>query len=395
MIPRESVPHNMASVRLDGLVKRFDSPEGTIVANDNIDLTVKDGEFIVIVGPSGSGKSTTLRCIAGLEDPSEGTLYIGEEDVTDLAPRERDLAMVFQNYALYPHKTVEGNMRYGLEKSGDLTRKEMDERVREFAEMMEIEETLEKRPDQLSGGQKQRVALGRAIIREPRLFLFDEPLANLDASLRKTMRTEIDELQSEVGITSVYVTHNQEEAMSIADDIAIMRDGQLQQVAPPSQIFNEPINLFVAQFVGSPQMNLYDAFVSEQDDAYRVNSEIAEFDVPKALVDGDGDVENVIVGLRPQDLYRASIHRTDGPAVDSEIRVVEPLGTEAILYGDAGGTEITAKVGQFHDVAAGNELSLTIAPEHIYLFEAETERLIKGRLDVERISGDAADEIEA
>ena len=383
----------MTSLELHEVTKVFG--DDTVAVKD-LSLSVGDGNFLVLLGPSGCGKTTTLRMIGGLETPTEGTISFDDLVVNDVKARNRDVAMVFQDFALYPHMTVSENLGFGLRRSDtDLSDDEIMERIEEVATMLEMEELLDNKPAMLSGGQKQRVALGRAIIREPRLFLFDEPLANLDASLRKTMRTEIDELQSEVGITSVYVTHNQEEAMSIADDIAIMRDGQLQQVAPPSQIFNEPINLFVAQFVGSPQMNLYDAFVSEQDDAYRVNSEIAEFDVPKALVDGDGDVENVIVGLRPQDLYRASIHRTDGPAVDSEIRVVEPLGTEAILYGDAGGTEITAKVGQFHDVAAGNELSLTIAPEHIYLFEAETERLIKGRLDVERISGDAADEIEA
>ncbi len=365
----------MASVRLDGLVKRFDSPEGTIVANDNIDLTVEDGEFLVIVGPSGSGKSTALRCVAGLEGPSEGTIYIGDEDVTDLAPRERDLAMVFQNYALYPHKTVEGNMRYGLEKSGDLSGEEMDGRVREFAEMMEIEETLEKQPDQLSGGQKQRVALGRALVQEPDVFLMDEPLSNLDAKLRIQMRTEFQRLHRELGITTIYVTHDQEEAMTMGDRIVVMDGGEIQQVAEPANIYDRPTNYFVAQFIGEITMNF--AHVAIEGDTVTSDEFGFQFSLDDAVEDGE-----YLLGIRPEDVELVDPEDGTGTAT---VDVTEPTGSEAVVYlTDSQDTQVAVDeesefavvVDRTNLPAEDSEIGFRIPEDRIHLFDPETEEAV-------------------
>jgi len=387
----------MTHLKLDGVTKIFGDPskDGIVAVND-LDIDVPDGDFLVLLGPSGCGKTTTLRMIGGLEEPTEGEVRFDGTVVNDVKARNRDIAMVFQDFALYPHMTVRENLGFGLRREdNDMTGEEIDDRIVETAEMLEIEELLNNKPAQLSGGQKQRVALGRAIIREPRLFLFDEPLANLDAQLRKTMRTEIDELQSEVGITSAYVTHNQEEAMTIADKIAVLDAGELQQLGSPDQVFNEPANLFVAQFVGSPDMNLFDATLSERPDAFRVEMDESSFDIPKRLVDADVTTDEVLVGFRPQDFYQTRRRTLDGPEFDTRIRVVEPVGTEAVVHGDSATGDLTAKVGGFHDISSGESLSLTIAPEHVYLFDARTEELLKGRLVAERADGQtAADEVE-
>jgi multiple sugar transport system ATP-binding protein len=388
----------MTHLELDSVTKVFGDPskDGVVAVND-LNIDVADGEFLVLLGPSGCGKTTTLRMIGGLEDPTEGEVRFDGTVVNDVKARNRDVAMVFQDFALYPHMTVRENLGFGLKREDNgMSSEEIDSRVTEVAEMLEIEELLNNKPSQLSGGQKQRVALGRAIIREPRLFLFDEPLANLDAKLRKTMRTEIDELQSEVGITSAYVTHNQEEAMTIADKIAILNDGQLQQLGTPDQVFNEPANLFVAQFVGSPDMNLFDASLHEDGDAYRVEMDTLSFDVPKSLVETELSTEDVLVGFRPQDLYQARNRAIDGPELDTDVRVVEPVGTEAIVHTTSDLGDVTAKVGKFHSIEPNDRLSLTIAPEHVYLFDRESEALLKGRLVSER--GDtepSADSVEA
>jgi len=388
----------MTHLELDGVTKIFGDPskDGIVAVND-LDIDVPDGDFLVLLGPSGCGKTTTLRMIGGLEEPTEGEVRFDGTVVNDVKARNRDIAMVFQDFALYPHMTVRENLGFGLRREdNDMTDEEIDDRIVETAEMLEIEELLNNKPAQLSGGQKQRVALGRAIIREPRLFLFDEPLANLDAQLRKTMRTEIDELQSEVGITSAYVTHNQEEAMTIADKIAVLDAGELQQLGSPDQVFNEPANLFVAQFVGSPDMNLFDGTLSERPDAFRVEMDGSSFDIPKRLVDADITTDEVLVGFRPQDFYQTRRRALDGPEFDTQVRVVEPVGTEAVVHGDSAPGDLTAKVGGFHDLSSGETLSLTIAPEHVYLFDAQTEELLKGRLVAERADGQAtADEVEA
>ncbi|PSQ15142.1 sugar ABC transporter ATP-binding protein [Halobacteriales archaeon QS_8_69_26] len=376
----------MTTLELDGVTKTFGAPDaGGVVAVDDVSLTVDDGEFLVLLGPSGCGKTTTLRMIGGLETPTEGVISFDGTEVNEVKARNRDVAMVFQNFALYPHMNVSQNLGFGLRRENeDRSSEEIIDRIEAVAEMLEIEGLLDNTPAALSGGQKQRVALGRAIIREPRLFLFDEPLANLDASLRKTMRTEIDELQSEVGITSVYVTHNQEEAMSIGDKIAVMNDGRLQQLGTPSEVFNEPSNQFVAQFVGSPDMNLYEGTLTENGDVYRVNVGITEFDLPSGLVQAGDDVLDVVVGFRPQDLFQSRTRQTGGPKIEADLRVVEPLGTEAILYGETEGRAIRATDTQFHDLDEDQSVTLSIAPEHIYLFDANTEELLKGRLMTER-----------
>ncbi|MFB6268394.1 MAG: ABC transporter ATP-binding protein [Halobacterium sp.] len=389
----------MTRLVLDGVTKRFDSPGGEIVAVNDVSLEVEDGEFLVLLGPSGCGKTTTLRMIGGLEDPSEGDVLFDGTRVNDVKARNRDVAMVFQDFALYPHMTIERNLGFGLERgSEEFTDDEIERKVTEVAEMLGITDLLDKKPGSLSGGQKQRVALGRAIVREPELFLFDEPLANLDAQLRKTMRTEIDELQSEMGITSAYVTHNQEEAMTIADKIAILNDGKLQQVAPPSEIFNEPVNLFVAQFVGSPNMNVFDGTLTDDGDSYRVDIGGGSFSLDAELVD-DTDATDVTVGFRPQDLFRASSSARreghDGPRIEAEVSVVEPLGTDAIVHADAQTGDVTATVTQFHEVGEGDSVEFTIDPRHVYLFETDTERLVKGRMETETGDADAASGVEA
>jgi multiple sugar transport system ATP-binding protein len=376
----------MTHLELDSITKVFGDPDKDgVVAVDDLNIDVPDGDFLVLLGPSGCGKTTTLRMIGGLEEPTEGEIRFDGTVVNDVKARNRDVAMVFQDFALYPHMTVRENLGFGLRREDNgMTDADINERVREVAEMLEIEMLLNNKPAQLSGGQKQRVALGRAIIREPRLFLFDEPLANLDAKLRKTMRTEIDELQSEVGITSAYVTHNQEEAMTMADRIAVLDGGQLQQLGTPDQVFNEPANLFVAQFVGSPNMNLFDATLDERGDAYRLSMESGTFDIPKRLVDTEIETDEVLVGFRPQDLFRARANAGDGPEFDAEIRVVEPVGTEAVVHGRSSLGDVTATITDFHSLSSGDQLSLTIAPEHVYLFDARTEELLKGRLVAER-----------
>ncbi|WP_254533311.1 ABC transporter ATP-binding protein [Natrinema gelatinilyticum] len=387
----------MTHLELNSVTKTFGDPnKDGVVAVNNLTIDVADGEFLVLLGPSGCGKTTTLRMIGGLEEPTEGEVKFDGTVVNDVKARNRDIAMVFQDFALYPHMTVRENLAFGLRREDNgMTDDDIEEHVVETAEMLEIEDLLNNKPAQLSGGQKQRVALGRAIIREPRLFLFDEPLANLDAQLRKTMRTEIDELQSKVGITSAYVTHNQEEAMTIADKIAVLNAGELQQLGAPDQVFNEPANLFVAQFVGSPNMNLFEATIGETEDSFRVELDGSSFDLPKRLVDAEITTDEVLVGFRPQDFYQTRRRALDGPELDTEVRVVEPVGTEAIVHGDSAPGDVTAKIGGFHDLSSGKQLSLTIAPEHVYLFDARTEELLKGRLVAERADDEAsASEVE-
>jgi len=376
----------MTTLEIDDVKKIFgETGINGVLAVDDVSLEVQDGDFLVLLGPSGCGKTTTLRMIAGLERPTDGEIRFDGTIVNDVKARNRDIAMVFQDFALYPHMTIRRNLGFGLEREdNDLSSDEIAAEVEEVARMLGIPELLDDHPAELSGGQKQRVALGRAIAREPRLFLFDEPLANLDAQLRKTMRTEIDELQSRVGITSVYVTHNQEEAMTIADKIAILDDGKLQQHGTPDEVFNEPANLFVAQFVGSPNMNTYTATLTAKSGTYRIETDDVTFEIPRELVDTDIEREGVIVGFRPQDLYQTRHRTTEGPDIETDVRMVEPLGTEAIVHAETASDDITTKLRDFHDISSGQELTLTIAPEHVYLFDASSGELLKGRLMTER-----------
>lgn len=388
----------MTQLELSDVTKRFSGPDGEIVAVNDLSISVDDGELLVLLGPSGCGKTTTLRMIGGLEAPTEGDVTFDGVRVNDVKARNRDVAMVFQDFALYPHMSVRENLAFGLRReNNDLSDDEIDEKVDEVAEMLEIGDLLGKKPADLSGGQKQRVALGRAIVREPRLFLFDEPLANLDAQLRKTMRTEIDELQSRMGITSAYVTHNQEEAMTIADKIAVLNDGELQQLDTPSNVFNRPNNLFVAQFVGSPNMNLFEATMTRDDDGdYVIEMGQGSFEMPASMLPEALDDGAVTVGFRPDDLTRLATVRRDlgGPTIDTDVRVIEPLGTEAIVHTGTVAGDLTAKVDRFHEISEGESVEFTIAPEHIYLFDAETGRLLKGRSAEQTDDASTTDEVE-
>jgi len=376
----------MASVELRDLRKEYD--RGTIVAVDDLDIEINDGEFITVVGPSGCGKTTTLRMVAGLERPTSGSIVIGDEDVTDLHAKNRDIAMVFQNYALYPHKTVKANMEFGLRMSTDLSAEERNEKVQWAAEMMGIEDLLEDKPDELSGGQKQRVALGRAIVRDPEVFLFDEPLSNLDAKLRKTMRTEVQRLQDELGVTSIYVTHDQEEAMTMGDRILILRDGKKQQVGEPEEVYNDPINEFVGGFIGSPSMNFVDVVVEQTDSGMVLvgADEDFRYHLSPDVVDRFGVLESggeYVMGIRPEDVFPAE--GTERDTVTAVVEVVEPIGSDNYVYLDLSGeldTGISAEQGEEIDFIARTEASfapetgetveVVFSDEDVHLFDPET-----------------------
>ncbi|HEX6753894.1 MAG TPA: sn-glycerol-3-phosphate ABC transporter ATP-binding protein UgpC [Solirubrobacterales bacterium] len=315
----------MAEIVLDGVSKVF--PDGYEAVKD-IDLEIGDGEFMILVGPSGCGKSTALRMIAGLEDISKGEVRIGGEAVNERAPKDRDIAMVFQNYALYPHMTVRENMGFALKLAG-AERSEIDRKVKEAAEILDLEQHLDRRPANLSGGQRQRVAMGRAIVRDPKAFLLDEPLSNLDAKLRVQMRTQLAQLQSRLGTTTLYVTHDQTEAMTLGDRVAVMRAGELQQVGTPAELYDDPRNLFVAGFIGSPAMNFMPAEVSDG----RVKLPIGEVGAGEAARSHEGPV---VVGLRPESFEDASIVGDDakgrGAVFEAEIDLVESLGSDLFAY---------------------------------------------------------------
>ncbi len=357
----------MATVTLDNLRKEYD--KGSIIAVDDVSLRVEDGEFVTVVGPSGCGKSTTLRMIAGLEQPTAGRITIGGEDVTDVHARRRDVAMVFQNYALYPHKTVEQNMAFGLRMSTDLSREQREATVHETATMMGIEELLDDRPSELSGGQKQRVALGRAIVREPDVFLFDEPLSNLDAKLRTTMRTEIQRLQEELDITAIYVTHDQEEAMTMGDRLAILNGGNLQQTGAPTDVYEHPKNEFVAGFVGSPSMNVLDVNVEHRENAVTLtNADGFEYTLTgeraQRLSSAVGDT--VRLGVRPED-----ITVVDGTGIETAVEVIEPVGSDNYLYLDLPG-EFIARVDSDTEPTTGDVVRVSFEETDLHLFDPES-----------------------
>ncbi|WP_324664481.1 ABC transporter ATP-binding protein [Haloarcula sediminis] len=372
----------MAELTLNDVTKIYDDAEGTETAVEEVSVTVEDGEFLVLVGPSGCGKSTTLRMIAGLETVTDGTIEIGDREVQHLAPSERDVAMVFQSYALYKRMTARQNMGYGLKHSTDMSGDERDRRVREGAELLGIEELLDDKPEAMSGGQKQRVALGRAIVRDPDVFLLDEPLSNLDAKLRSHMRTEIQRIQSELGVTAVYVTHDQTEAMTMADRIAIMNDGVIQQVDPPEVAYDHPNNEFVGAFLGSPSMNVFDAVAREDANGYAIDVDGATLGrIPHEAVEDDLAGKPVRFGVRPEDLHldEAPDDATDTCRFAATVTVTEYQGNDNFVYLDVGDRSLTARVppGVYPD--SGDEVTVSVAAKDVFLFERETTTAIKTR----------------
>jgi multiple sugar transport system ATP-binding protein len=355
----------MAGVTLSGVTKRF----GQVVAVDTVDLEILDGEFMVLVGPSGCGKSTVLRMIAGLEELSDGTVEIAGRVVNDVAPKNRDIAMVFQSYALYPHMTVRENLEFGL-RIRHTPREEMESRVRDAAQILGIGELLERRPRELSGGQRQRVALGRAIVRMPSLFLFDEPLSNLDAKLRVQMRAELSKLHKRLGTTVVYVTHDQVEAMTMGDRIAVLEAGRMQQVGPPLEVYERPANAFVAGFIGTPPMNLLEARVS--DDGARLVGDGFDLPVP-AVHRGQAAGEAVVLGIRPENLYLSPEQaRGETAPLTLTIEIVETLGHDAIAHGRVGAELVSASLDPHFTAEPGETVELAVELDSVHLFDAET-----------------------
>ncbi|HEV2559473.1 MAG TPA: sn-glycerol-3-phosphate import ATP-binding protein UgpC [Microvirga sp.] len=351
----------MANVTLQGVRKVY---TGNVEAVKGVSLDIEDGSFCVLVGPSGCGKSTLLRMVAGLETISGGTVAIGNRTVNEIEPADRDIAMVFQNYALYPHMSVYDNMAYGL-RNRRTPKDEIDKRVREAARILAIEPFLDRKPRALSGGQRQRVAMGRAIVRKPQVFLFDEPLSNLDAKLRVQMRVEIKRLQRSLGVTSIYVTHDQVEAMTLSDKLVVMNAGQIEQVGTPAEVYRRPQTRYVATFIGSPPMNILPGEV-EGDGAVRVgNGRLAVADMRAGLASGSA----IDVGLRPEDLR---VGPAGSGAVDLAVDFVEELGATQLFHGKIGGAEFVVQAPTGQIAADARALSLSIDPANVHLFDRET-----------------------
>jgi len=356
----------LAKVILRNITKRF----GNVVAINKLNLDVADKEFLVLLGPSGCGKTTALRCIAGLESPEEGDIYIGDRRVNDLNPKERDVAMVFQSYALYPHMTVFSNLAFPLENM-KLPKEEIANSVRKVAELLQIDTLLERKPKQLSGGQQQRVALGRAIVREPKVFLMDEPLSNLDAKLRIYMRAELKKLQEELGVTTIYVTHDQVEAMTMGNRIAILKDGYLQQFDPPGKVYSQPSNQFVAGFVGSPPTNFFDCVVTENS---VLDAKEFKYPLPKGIAEAAEarTSDEVILGIRPQDIQVYTDAKAKGGLIKANLYTTEPLGDVLILDLKIGKYLAKAVVSPDFNVKDVDELWITFSEDKTYLFDKKT-----------------------
>ncbi len=376
----------MASVTLKNIYKKY---PGNVVAVTDFNIQIKDKEFIILVGPSGCGKSTTLRMIAGLEEISDGELYIGERLVNDIAPKDRDIAMVFQNYALYPHMTVFENMAFGL-KLRKVPKDQIAKKVEEAARILDIAHLLDRKPKALSGGQRQRVALGRAIVREPQVFLLDEPLSNLDAKLRAQMRTEISKLHKKLGTTFIYVTHDQTEAMTMGDRIVVMKDGFIQQIDTPTNLYNNPVNQFVAGFIGSPQMNFIDSKLLKKDGKYLVEfgSEDTKttrgvkytVEVPEAKADAevlDPMVgKEVVLGIRPECIHDEEMFLSTAKTgvIDTTVEVTEMMGAETYLYINCEGIPLTARVSPRSTARPQDKIKVALDPNRIHIFDKETEK---------------------
>ncbi|MCU1546376.1 MAG: sugar transporter ATP-binding protein [Homoserinimonas sp.] len=354
----------MASVTFDKATRIY--PGSSRPAVDAIDLEVADGEFLVLVGPSGCGKSTTLRMLAGLEEVNDGHIRIGDRDVTDVPPKDRDIAMVFQNYALYPHMTVAENMGFALKIAG-INKEERATRVLEAAKLLDLEDYLGRKPKALSGGQRQRVAMGRAIVRQPQVFLMDEPLSNLDAKLRVQTRTQIASLQRRLGVTTVYVTHDQTEALTMGDRIAVLKDGVLQQVGTPRDLYEEPVNVFVAGFIGSPAMNLFHADIVDGGLAF--GTAVAAVD---RSVLGETKAKGATIGVRPEDIVVSA----SGEGLPVEVDVVEELGADGYLYGhttiEGNRVDVVARVDGRSHPNAGDRVFILPEPHHIHVFDSES-----------------------
>jgi multiple sugar transport system ATP-binding protein len=358
----------MATVTFDRVTKRY----GDVIAVNGLDLQIRDGEFMVLVGPSGCGKTTSLRMIAGLEDISEGTLKIGDRVVNDVAPKDRDIAMVFQSYALYPHMSVFDNLAFGL-KLRKIPKADIDRRVKEAAGILHLENLLDRKPKALSGGQRQRVALGRAIVREPAVFLMDEPLSNLDAKLRVQTRAELLRIHARLGTTTVYVTHDQVEAMTMGQRIAVMSEAILQQVGTPQELYDAPTNRFVAGFIGSPSMNFLDVTVRGTGPSASLEGPGVSIPVPSRFIELVGDGGNLVLGIRPEHLQLD----TNGTAVGriaARADVVEFLGNEELVHLDVSGSDMVAVLPAEARVRQGDALELRARTDRVYLFEPTTTR---------------------
>ncbi|MDF2567805.1 MAG: transporter related protein [Oscillospiraceae bacterium] len=378
----------MASLSLRGIYKRY---QGGVIAVSDFNLEIKDKEFVILVGPSGCGKSTTLRMIAGLEEISDGELYIGDKLVNDVAPKDRDIAMVFQNYALYPHMTVFENMAFGL-KLRKTPKDEIKKRVEEAARALDITHLLDRKPKALSGGQRQRVALGRAIVREPQVFLLDEPLSNLDAKLRAQMRTELSKLHQRLGTTFVYVTHDQTEAMTMASRIVVMKDGFIQQVDSPQNLYTTPKNLFVAGFMGSPQMNFIDSVLLEKDgklyvefgseDTKTKRGQKFQVELPESKAKNE-ELKNyigkeIILGIRPENIHDEEMFLSSATTglIECEVEVTELMGAETYLFVNCEGSSLTARVSPRSTARVGDSIKMAIDPNRVHIFDKETEQAI-------------------
>ncbi|MCM3739740.1 sn-glycerol-3-phosphate ABC transporter ATP-binding protein UgpC [Oceanobacillus luteolus] len=365
----------MAELVLEHIQKKYDKE---VVAVKDFNLHIQDKEFIVFVGPSGCGKSTTLRMIAGLEEITEGNLYIDNKRMNDVPPKDRDIAMVFQNYALYPHMSVYDNMAFGL-KLRKMKKDEIDRRVQEAAKILGLEEYLDRKPKALSGGQRQRVALGRAIVRDPKVFLMDEPLSNLDAKLRVQMRTEIQKLHRRLQSTTIYVTHDQTEAMTMATRLVVMRDGEIQQIGAPAEVYENPNNVFVGGFIGSPSMNFFNGVIQ---DSYFVIGDV-KIKIPegklKVLKDNNYIGKEVILGVRPEHIHDelVFIESTPETKISTVIEVAELNGAETFLYSKVGDQNFVARIDSRTDVMAGDTMDLAFDMNKAHFFDADTEERIK------------------
>ena len=367
----------MAQVVLSELTKMFK----TVTAVNKVNIEIKDKEFLVLVGPSGCGKTTVLRMIAGLEEATSGQILIGDRVVNDVSPKDRDIAMVFQNYALYPHMTVYDNMAFGL-KLRKVPKQEIQRRVNEAADLLGLKEYLQRRPKQLSGGQRQRVALGRAIVREPKVFLMDEPLSNLDAKLRVQTRAELTKLHRRLGITTVYVTHDQVEAMTMGDRIAVMKDGLLQQLDTPLHLYNFPANKFVAGFIGTPSMNFLECKVVKEGDSYFIDGECIKLKLPDSKAERFGNYVNkdVIFGIRPEDIFdrnlKSIVEATEHNVATATVDVIEPMGAIVTLYLTCGKHTIVATIDAESQAVEEKPLDIIIDMEKAHVFDKDTENAI-------------------